>query len=163
MKKNNRKEQQKGVDAMDCRIIELLQEDGRMSNTDMARQLGVSESTVRLRLNRLIEEKFLQIVAVSDPIKLGFDMVGDIRIHVDIKKMDSIIKELSKLKALWFIVNTTGKTDIVTEFVVRSLDELNDLLFNKINKIDGVQSTESNIFLKFVKRRYDWGTAIEDD
>ncbi|MBW2370633.1 MAG: Lrp/AsnC family transcriptional regulator [Deltaproteobacteria bacterium] len=162
MKKNYRKEQPRGVDTMDCRIIELLQQDGRMSNTDMARHLGVSESTVRLRLNRLIEEKYLQIVAVSDPIKLGFDMVGDIRIQVDIKKMDSILEELGTLKALWFSVNTTGKTDIVTEFVVRSLDELNDLLFNKINKIDGVQSTETNIFLNFVKRRYDWGTAIED-
>lgn len=156
MQKNGRT---KGLDRIDCRIIEFLQRDGRMPNTDIARKLGVSESTVRVRVNRLIEEEYLQIVAVSNPIKLGFELVGDIRIHVNIKKMDAILEELSRLKALWFIVCSTGNTDIVAEFVVKSMDELKSLIFEKINKIDGVRSTETNIFMQFVKRRYDWGTA----
>jgi Lrp/AsnC family transcriptional regulator for asnA, asnC and gidA len=111
-------------------------------------------------LNRLISEEFIQIVAVSNPMKLGFDMVGNIRIHVEIKKMTKIIGELTKLKPLWFIVQTTGGTGIDTEFVVKSLDELNDLIFEKINKIDGVVKTETSLFLKYIKRQYDWGTAI---
>ena len=159
MKKNNSTSKKKALDSVDCQMIELLQKDGRISNTEIAKRIGISEATVRTRLNRLIEEEFIQIVAVSNPIKLGFDIVGNIRIHVDIKKMDKIIKELKKLKPLWFIVQTTGGTGIDTEFVVKSLDELNELIFERINKIDGIIKTETSLFLKYIKRQYDWGTA----
>ena len=159
MKKNNSTSKKKALDSVDCRMIQLLQKDGRISNTEIAKRIGISEATVRTRLNRLIEEEFIQIVAVSNPIKLGFDIVGNIRIHVDIKKMDKIIRELKKLKPLWFIVQTTGGTGIDTEFVVKSLDELNELIFEKINKIDGIIKTETSLFLKYIKRQYDWGTA----
>ncbi|MEJ2731736.1 MAG: Lrp/AsnC family transcriptional regulator [Deltaproteobacteria bacterium] len=141
-------------------MIELLQKDGRIPNTEIAKRLGVSEATVRSRLNRLIEEEYIQIVAVSNPMKLGFEIVGNIRIHVDIRKMDKIIKELKNLKPLWFIVQTTGGTGIDTEFVVKSLEELNELIFDKINKIDGIIRTETSLFLKYIKRQYDWGTAL---
>ncbi len=73
--------------------------------------------------------------------------------------MDKIIRELKKLKPLWFIVQTTGGTGIDTEFVVKSLDELNELIFEKINKIDGIIKTETSLFLKYIKRQYNWGTA----
>lgn len=152
---------QKKLDQIDCKMIRLLQRDGRISNTDIAKKVGISEATVRSRLNRLIKEKIIQIVAVSDPLILGFGIVGNIRIHVDIKKMKSIIKELKKIKALWFIVQGTGGTGIDTEFVVKSLEELNALIFDKINKIDGIFKTETSLYLNFIKRQYDWGTALE--
>ena len=148
------------LDQIDCQMIELLQKDGRIPNTEIAKKLGVSEATVRSRLNRLIEEEYIQIVAVSNPMKLGFEIVGNIRIHVDIRKMDKIIKELKNLKPLWFIVQTTGGTGIDTEFVVKSLEELNELIFDKINKTDGIIRTETSLFLKYIKRQYDWGTAL---
>ena len=160
MKKNNSTSKKKVLDSVDCQMIQLLQKDGRISNTEIAKSIGISEATVRTRLNRLIEEEYIQIVAVSNPIKLGFDIVGNIRIHVELKKMDKIIRELKKLKPLWFIVQTTGGTGIDTEFVVKSLDELNELISEKINKIDGIIKTETSLFLKYIKRQYDWGTAI---
>ena len=156
------KNRKKPLDRIDRQIIALLQEDGRIPNTEIAKQVGVSESTVRTRVNRLIQEEFVQIVAVSDPIKLGFGIVGTLRIQVDASKTEHVTRELEKLKPIWFIVNTTGGTDIVTEFIAKSLDDLNELLFNQINKIDGIKGTETNIFLKYVKRRYDWGTALDD-
>ena len=161
MKHNNSSNKKKVLDQIDCRMIELLQIDGRISNTDIAREIGLSEATVRTRLNRLIQDGFIQIVAVSNPIKLGFKIVGNIRIHVEIKKMEKIIKELKKLKPLWFIVQTTGGTGIDTEFVVKSLDELNELIFDKINKIDGIIRTDTSLFLNYIKRQYDWGTALD--
>ena len=161
MKKNNSTGKKKALDQVDCQMIRLLQKDGRISNTEIAKKIGISEATVRTRLNRLIEEEYIQIVAVSNPIKLGFDIVGNIRIYVEIKKMDKIIRELKKLKPLWFIVQTTGGTGIDTEFVVKSLDELNELIFEKINRIDGIIKTETSLFLKYIKRQYDWGTAID--
>ncbi len=160
MKQNNSAGKKRPPDQLDCRMIELLQKDGRISNTEIAKKIGMSEATVRTRLNRLIQEEFIQIVAVSNPIKLGFKIVGNIRIHVEIKKMDRIIKELKKLKPLWFVVQTTGGTGIDTEFVAKSLDELNELIFEKINKIDGVIKTETSLFLNYIKRQYDWGTAL---
>ena len=161
MKQNNSSGKKRMLDQLDCQMIELLQKDGRISNTEIAKKIGMSEATVRTRLNRLIQEEFIQIVAVSNPIKLGFKIVGNIRIHVEIKKMGSIIKELKRLKPLWFVVQTTGGTGIDTEFVAKSLDELNELIFEKINKIDGVIKTETSLFLNYIKRQYDWGTALD--
>ena len=161
MKPNSVSGKKKGLDAVDCQMIELLQKDGRISNTEIAKQVGISEATVRTRLNRLIKDEYIQIVAVSNPIKLGFNIVGTIRIYVEIKKMEKIIGELGKLKSLWFIVQTTGGTGIDTEFVVKSIDELNELVFEKINKIDGIIRTDTTLFLKYIKRQYDWGTAMD--
>ena len=142
-------------------MIRLLQKDARLPNTEIAKRMGISEATVRTRLNRLIKEELIQIVAVSNPLKLGFKIVGRIQIHVDIKKMDTIIEELKSLKPLWFIVQTTGGGGIDTEFVVKDLDELNHLILEKINRIDGVLKTETEMFLNYIKRQYDWGTALD--
>jgi Lrp/AsnC family transcriptional regulator for asnA, asnC and gidA len=71
-----------------------------------------------------------------------------------------VTKELAKIKSIWFVVHATGDSDIYTEFVARSLDELNDIIFNKVYKIDGIVRTETSLILKYIKRRYDWGTAI---
>ncbi len=161
MKQNNGSGKKRVLDALDCQMIELLQKDGRISNTEIAKQVGISEATVRTRLNRLIKEEYIQIVAVSNPIKLGFKIVGTIRIYIEIKKMEKIIGELKKLKPLWFIVQTTGGTGIDTEFVVKSIDELNELVFERINQIDGIIRTETTLFLKYIKRQYDWGTAMD--
>ena len=147
------------IDQVDYNIISLLQKDGRLSNTTIARELGISEATARTRLNRLLNEGFIQIVAVSNPIKLGFEITGIIGITVDSKKLDGVIEELKQLVPVWYVVKTTGSVDIYTEFVLKSIDELNDLIYNKINKIDGVLRTETSIILEFIKRRYDWGTA----
>ena len=83
MKRNNSSSKKKSLDAIDCQMIELLQKDGRISNTDIAKEIGLSEATVRTRLNRLIQDEVIQIVAVSNPIKLGFKIVGNIRIQFE--------------------------------------------------------------------------------
>ena len=149
------------IDGIDCEIIRLLQKDGRITNIKIARRLKLSEATVRTRMKRLIDDEVIQIVAVSNPIKLGFRITGSIQIRVDIKKMTPVIRELKKIEALWFIVQMTSGTGIYTEFVVRSMAELNDLIMHQINPIEGVRDTETNLIMKFIKRRYDWGTALD--
>jgi len=149
------------IDQTACKIIELLQKDGRMPNTMIAKKLGISEATARSRLNRLTKEEFIQIVAVSNPLKLGFEVVGMLRIDVDIKKLDAVSKELSQIDQIWYIVHATGSAYIYAEFNAKSIDDLNEVIANKINKIDGLLKTETSLVLKFVKRRYDWKTAIE--
>ena len=161
MKTSRSKTRTKKIDKTDCDIIRILQKDGRLSNTTIAKKLGVSEATVRARLSRLINEEYIQIVAVGNPIKLGFDIVGMIRFEIDLSKVDSIIRELKKLKPIWFIVQTTGNIDIYAEFNIKSLYELNVLINKKINKIDGIIRTETSLILGYAKRQYDWGTALE--
>lgn len=158
MLENNNKK--KNIDQIDSQIINLLQSDGRISNTDIAKSLGISEATVRTRLKRLIDEDYIQIVAVSNPFKLGFEIAGDLYIHVEMKKIDKVIKELKKFKEIWYIVLTTGNTNINAEFVVKTLEDLNDLVYNKISKIDGIIRVNSSIIMTFVKRKYDFGTAF---
>jgi Lrp/AsnC family transcriptional regulator for asnA, asnC and gidA len=161
MKRTGVQGRRRSIDSVDCRMIELLQKDGRLSNTEIAKKLGISEATVRTRLARLIDEGIVQIVAVSNPLKLGFEVVGTIRIHVEVRKMDKILRELKTIRSLWHIVQTTGGTGIDTEFVLKDLNELNALIFERINRIDGVLRTEPTLFLNYVKRAYDWGTALE--
>ena len=161
MKRSRSNTRIRKIDKTDSNIIKMLQKDGRLSNTTIAKKLGVSEATVRVRLSRLVNEEYIQIVAVGNPIKLGFDIVGMIRFEIDLSKVDSIIGELKKLKPIWFIVQTTGNIDIHAEFNIRSLYELKELITKKINKIDGIIRTDTALILDYAKREYTWGTALE--
>lgn len=151
----------KGIDSTDSRIISILQKDGRASNTDIARELNISEATVRGRIKRLIDEQYIQIVAVANPFSTGFEIAGDLYINVDMKMIDSVLRELEKIRELWYIVMTTGKTNINVEFIVKSLDELHDLVYNRLSRIEGILNVETAIIMKYIKRDYEFGTAFE--
>lgn len=153
--------EKRSIDELDAKIIAILQKDGRISNTDIAKVLEVSEATVRGRIKRLTEDEIIQIVAVSNPLKLGFEITGDLYITVDMKKMDLVIKELQNIRELWYIVATTGRSNINAEFVVKNLEELHQLVYDRLSHIDGIEQVETSIIIKYVKRRYDFGTPID--
>ena len=147
------------LDKLDCRLIRLLQKDGRMSNIAIAQQLGISEYTVRNRMKRLLDEETIKIVAVANPIDLGFEIAGNLKIKIDLKKTDQVLENLKKINSLIWVALTTGGTDIDVDFIARSLKEFQDLIFKKISQIDGVLSTETSLMVDLVKDTYDWGTA----
>ena len=147
------------LDKLDCRLIRLLQKDGRMSNIAIAQQLGISEYTVRNRMKRLLDDKTIKIVAVANPIDLGFEIAGNLKIKIDLKKTDQVLENLKQINSLIWVALTTGGTDIDVDFIARSLKEFQDLIFKKISKIDGVLSTETSLMVDLVKDTYDWGTA----
>jgi len=151
----------KPIDRVDCEIIRLLQHDGRISNREISRKIGVSETTTRARLNRLIRSGIIQVVAVSNPFKLGFGVIGNSKIRIDVRKVDTVLNELKKIKEIWYIALATGGTDIDAEFNVKSLDDLNSLLFEKISKIPGINQIDTSLILRFAKRDYAWGTAVD--
>ena len=152
------KSKKKEIDGVDHQLIRMLQKDGRLSHIELAKAIGISETTVRSRLKRLIEEEYIQVVAVANPFKLGFEVTGDLYIHAEMKKIPQVLAELKKIKELWYIVMTTGETNINAEFVVKNFEALNDLIFNRISKIDGVIRTEVSVIMKYEKRAYDFGT-----
>jgi Lrp/AsnC family transcriptional regulator for asnA, asnC and gidA len=169
MKKNNDKNNKKGekivepfgrkLDKVDCQMIHLLQKDGRMPNNAIAQELGISEFTVRRRLKRLLDNDVIKIVAVANPIDLGFEIAGNLKIKIDLKKAESVLENLKAIDSLIWVALTTGGTDIDVDFVARSLNEFHELIFKKISKIDGVISTETSLMVDLVKDEYAWGTA----
>ena len=151
------------MDELDLLILEALQEDGRMPYIKIARALGVSETTVRTRVQRLVEERIVQIVAVGDPFKLGFGMVGTFKIQIDPKKVTSVIQALRKIKEIWYIALATGSEHIDTEFNTTSLEDLRVLLYEKLNTIDGILKIDTSILMGYEKRDYTWGTGMDND
>jgi Lrp/AsnC family transcriptional regulator for asnA, asnC and gidA len=152
----------KKLDRLDCQLIRLLQKDGRMPNNAIAQELNISEFTVRRRLKRLLSNGIIRIVAVADPIDLGFEIVGNLKIHINLKKADHVLKELIKIDSLIWVALTTGGADIDADFITRSLKEFQELIFKKISKIDGVLSAETSLMVDLVKDTHDWGTAWKE-
>lgn len=156
----NLRRHQPKIDTLDSKIVELLQKDGRISNTAIAKKLDIAESTVRTRLKRLLDDKIIQIVAVSSPFDLGFQVAGNFKIDIDIKKKDRVMEQLSAIKELWYVVLTTGSTDVDADFIVPSFEDLDNLIFGKINKIDGIQKIQTSLIMDYRKQDHAWGTAI---
>ncbi|WP_372969806.1 Lrp/AsnC family transcriptional regulator [Microbacterium sp.] len=138
-------------------IIELLQEDGRRSYSDIGREVGLSEAAVRQRVQRLTESGVMQIVAVTDPMQLGFPrqaMIG-IRVSGDTRV---VAEAISDIAAIDYVVITVGSFDILAEVVCEDDEDLLALINDRIRPIDGVLSTETFIYAKLQKQLYNWGT-----
>jgi len=145
------------LDRTDKNIIALLQKDGRMPSSEIAKRSGVSEATVRYRLKKLIEGKFIQIVAAGNPIKLGFGIAANIGLYVDSPQVDDIIQELEKIERLSYIAQMTSDPTIELEIFVESIDELHHLL-SQIESIPGIKQIETTFIRRIIRERYDWGT-----
>jgi Lrp/AsnC family transcriptional regulator for asnA, asnC and gidA len=146
-----------GVDALDKAIIEALQEDGRLPYTRLATAVGLSEAAVRQRVQRLIESGVVQIVAVTDPLTLGFlrmAMIG-LKIEGDLRAAADTIAALPEVS---YVVVVSGSFDLLMEIVCEDDDHLLTLLNDKIRSIPGVRSTESFTYLRLYKQTYAWGT-----
>jgi len=146
-----------GLDELSKLIVEQLQQDGRKSYAEIGKAVGLSEAAVRQRVQKLTDKGVMQIVAVTDPMQLGFytqAMIG-IRCNGD---TTNLADELSKLPEVDYVVITAGSFDILAEVVCENDDSLINLLNNKIRKFDGVTSTETFVYLKLQKQHYNWGT-----
>jgi Lrp/AsnC family transcriptional regulator for asnA, asnC and gidA len=145
------------LDAVSKAIIEQLQTDGRRSYAEIGKAVGLSEAAVRQRVQKLTESGVMQVVAVTDPMQLGFyrqAMIG-IRVSGD---TTLVAEALGALTAVDYVVLTAGSFDILAEVVCENDDDLIDLLNKQIRAIDGVQSTETFVYLKLFKQLYNWGT-----
>jgi Lrp/AsnC family transcriptional regulator, regulator for asnA, asnC and gidA len=143
------------VDELDRGLIEALQENGRESFRRIAARLGVSEATVRARYARLTGEGILQVVAVTNPLGLGFEQA-----LVGVKTSGSpedVADQIARWAEADYVVVTAGRFDLVVEVVVSDRRELLDLT-NRMRELDGVVSTETFFYLEMWKQLYDWGT-----
>ena len=145
------------LDASAKRIIELLQVDGRLSYAALAKEVGLSEAAVRQRVQRLLDQGVMQIVAVTDPLQVGFRrqaMIG-IRTSGDLVAVGEAVAAIPEVA---YVVTTAGSFDLLCEVVCEDDDHLLEVLTNRIRSMESIVSTETFVYLKLTKQHYDWGT-----
>ena len=145
------------LDDINKRIIEHLQRDGRMSYATLAKTIGLSEAAVRQRVQRLLDGGLMQIVAVTDPLTLGFArqaMVG-VKVTGDLR---AVADDIATIPEVDYVVICAGGFDMLVELVCTDDEHLLDLLNDKIRTVKGVAATETFMYLKLAKQTYAWGT-----
>jgi Lrp/AsnC family transcriptional regulator, regulator for asnA, asnC and gidA len=145
------------LDDVSKAIIEQLQEDGRRSYAEIGKAVGLSEAAVRQRVQKLTDTGVMQVVAVTDPMQLGFyrqAMIG-LRCSGDTR---AIADKLAAMPEVDYVVLTAGSFDIMAEVVCESDEDLINLLNEQIRKLEGVVSTETFVYLRLHKQLYNWGT-----
>ena len=144
------------LDDVSKAIIEQLQQDGRRSYAAIGKVVGLSEAAVRQRVQRLIEGGVMQVVAVTDPLELGFARQAMVGVRVT-GPLDTVADTLAGLEEVDYVVITAGSYDLLAEVVCESDQHLLDLISTKIRTIPGVVSTETFMYLELRKQTYSWG------
>ena len=143
------------LDDVDRAIIERLQADGRAPYTRLAAAVGLSEAAVRQRVQRLLDAGIMQVVAVTNPLSIGYKRMAMIGVRTE-GPSDGIAKALQQMTDIDYLVVTAGSFDLMCEVVVSDDADLLDLT-NRIRRVDGVVSTETFIYLDLVKQTFTWG------
>ena len=144
------------LDDVSKAIIEELQNDGRRSYAAIGKVVGLSEAAVRQRVQRLIDNGVMQVVAVTDPLELGFARQAMIGIKAQ-GALEPLADELASMDEVDYVVITAGSFDLLVEVVCESDEALLSVLSDKIRTLDSVVSTETFMYLKLRKQTYSWG------
>jgi len=143
-------------DDVSKQIIEQLQQDGRRSYAAIGKAVGLSEAAVRQRVQRLQDGGVMQIVAVTDPLTLGFRRQAMIAIKTD-GDLEKVAGQLADMEEIDYVVITAGSFDVLAEVVCEDDDQLLEIL-GRLRAVPSVTSTETFVYLKLRKQTYSWGT-----
>lgn len=146
------------LDDIDKRIISALQADGRRPYSRIAADLGVSESVVRYRAQRLEQAGVLQVVGIADPLRIGFDRMALIGLKVRPGSLDDVCAAVTELPETSYVAALAGSFDAIVEVVCRDTAHFTELL-KRLHVVDGVTSTESFLVLEIHKMAYGWGVG----
>lgn len=142
------------TDDVDLQIIEILNEDGRASFAQIANTIGVSPGMIRQRYNRLVEEGIVQVVAITNSMRMGLTTMAQIGVKVDVSRMQEIADQIAEFEEVIYLVLLTGSYDLFVEVVCRDKDHLLDFLTHKLHSVDGVKEAETFIYLRIAKEVY---------
>ncbi len=144
------------LDDVSKAIIEQLQQDGRRSYAAIGKVVGLSEAAVRQRVQRLIDHGVMQVVAVTDPLGIGFSRQAMIGVRAS-GALDPVADALAAMTEVVYVVITAGSFDLLVEVVAESDEHLLDVVSQQIRAIPGVLTTETFVYLKLCKQTYSWG------
>ncbi len=145
------------LDDVNKAIVEELQQDGRRTYGAIAEAVGLSEAAVRQRVQKMREAGIMQIVAVTDPLQIGFRCQAMVGIRAD-GDTRVVAERLAAVDDIDYVVMCTGSFDILVELVTEDEDTLLELLNGTVRTIPGVRDTETFMYLKLTKQTYTWGT-----
>ena len=145
------------LDPIDKAIVRALQVDGRMSYAKLGPEVGLSQAAVRQRVQRLIDSGVVQVVAVTDPLSIGFTVQAMIGIRAD-DDLRALAAALAAIEAIDYVVVASGGFDLLVEVVCEDTDHLYALVNDTIRATPGVRSAEVFTYLDLVKQTYSWGT-----
>ena len=151
------------MDQIDLDIISFLQSDGRMPFTDIAKELDISEGTVRNRVARLMQERVLQIVGMVDPYRLGYDAPAMISISVQPPMINQVAKTISKFPEVSYLIMVSGDYDLLVEVLCKDRDHLANFLNEKLLKVPGIKNTQTSMVLDTYKMSYGALPDIDND
>lgn len=151
------------MDDLDRLILQTLQQDGRTPFTHIARQAGVSETTVRLRYRALVEAGVIRTVGIVDPYALGFQAPAIVGVTVAPGQVDEVARRIAELPEVSYLVMTLGAFDLVMEVFCRDLGHLTDFLLGQIHQIPGVRSTQTLMIARSYKLSYRWSPLPESE
>jgi len=135
------------MDEIDFRIVQQLQENGRKAYSEIAKRLNVSDGTVRIRTEKMIEKGLIRIRALVNPFQFEHHVCALVGVNLERREHKKKMEQISKLKGVVSVMNTTGRYDLFVELFVRSQKELMEFLVNEISKVDGIQATETFVYL----------------
>lgn len=144
-------------------ILRCLHEDARMSVSDIAERTGMPISTARHRLNRMLEDGMVQVGALIDPLKIGYQIWAIFELRVELRIIDDIVAQLAEEPRLYFIGITTGRYDVWAAGIFKSNDDLLEFVTNRLAHIEGIRETSTASILKLVKRDMPFELASPDE
>jgi Lrp/AsnC family transcriptional regulator for asnA, asnC and gidA len=148
------------TDEVDLEIINILNEDGRTPFAQIAKRLGVSPGMIRMRYERMVGEGVLQVVAVTNPLLMGFTTMAHIGVKVNVNRLQEIADQIASFEEVIYLVLVTGSYDLIVEVVCRDKNHFMDFMMKKLHAVEGVRDTETFIYLRIAKESYDWGEGI---
>jgi len=147
-------QQSYNLDNIDLKILEALRGDGRVAFSQIAEQLGVSPGMIRMRYNRMVEMGYLKVVAITNPLRMGYEAMAMIGIRTEGKRMLEVAEQAAAFEEVVYLVVTSGRYDIMVEVFCRDHTDLLRFITEKLYSIEGVRETESFLQLKIVKEVY---------
>jgi Lrp/AsnC family transcriptional regulator for asnA, asnC and gidA len=147
------------LDETDRAIIAQLQYDGRMSFTDIAAELDISEGTVRRRVKQLMDDGVLQIVGIVEPRFLGWNAAGMIGVTIQAGQVDAVAQQLAQFPEVSYLFMASGEFDLFVEVFCKNREHFVSFLNDKLHQVSGVQRTQTFMILKMYKLSYRWGEA----
>ncbi|MDQ3097002.1 MAG: Lrp/AsnC family transcriptional regulator [Chloroflexota bacterium] len=152
-----------GPDEIDRQLIRELQSDARQSNVALAQKVGLTEGAVRRRIDNLLKTGEFRIVAIGDPELLGLRTHAVIGIRADMNRLEDLSAELTAMRELSYVYETTGQYDIMIVGFFASNEQLREFLTRKLAKVEGVISMDTFLVMRTVKRSFRWGEAVDDE
>ncbi len=140
-------------------ILSILEDNGRATNREIAEAVGVSEGTVRNRIERLMRDDVLRIVGVTNPARLGLNTAAVISISAELSRITSIAERIAEAPGVVYVGYSTGNADIIALAFFPSNDDLTDFTTQTLAAIPGILKADTNIILKPVRSLFPGATV----